>query len=316
MGKLENYLERMTGNAFRMLCDRYKNIAVQLFIWKNLPEGISSEILEDMLYEKGKVVCLKSRVKVNGVEMPTPLIFLSVTGEYDFNIYEIPQRISAGKKDANVNNLKIDDCVIVRNNYLKLPSRQVVEFYCQKMNNIDMAKDMNINASKTPFILKAENQKQLLSYQNFFKSIACTDPLIVVDSNFRINGDSELVINTGVELKLEQYQKAYIDYKNELLTLFGINNLETEKKERLLTDEIDSNNELIESFIISSLKWRKTACEEINKKWGTNISVDYYRKDLEEPKQNKEIINEGDEENGEQIHDNPAGNDRSSNTDI
>ena len=60
---------------------------------------------------------------------------------------------------------------------------------------------------------------------------------------------------------------------NEALTFLGINSLSTEKKERLITDEANQNNEVINLYLQSRLAPRQKACEEFNKVFGTNIDV-------------------------------------------
>ena len=66
---------------------------------------------------------------------------------------------------------------------------------------------------------------------------------------------------------------------NEALTFLGVDNF-SEKKERLVSDEIDTNNEVINLNLMSFLAPRKKACELFNKKYGMNIEVKV-RSDLE-----------------------------------
>ena len=62
------------------------------------------------------------------------------------------------------------------------------------------------------------------------------------------------------------------DYKkeiwNEALSFLGINNLEVNKKERLVTDEASSNNELVNLNLQAMLVPRQKACDEFNKLFG------------------------------------------------
>ena len=63
-----------------------------------------------------------------------------------------------------------------------------------------------------------------------------------------------------------------MDYKkeiwNEALTFLGINNIVVDKKERLITDEANSNNELINLNLQSYLAPRQEACRQFNEKFG------------------------------------------------
>ena len=64
--------------------------------------------------------------------------------------------------------------------------------------------------------------------------------------------------------KLNDYKK---EIWNEALTFLGINNL-NEKKERLITEETNSNNELINLNLQSYLTPRKEACKRFNTLFG------------------------------------------------
>ena len=59
-----------------------------------------------------------------------------------------------------------------------------------------------------------------------------------------------------------------MDYKkeiwNEALTYLGINNILVDKKERLIQDEANSNNELINLNLQSFLAPRQEACKQFN----------------------------------------------------
>ena len=91
-----------------------------------------------------------------------------------------------------------------------------------------------------------------------------------------IFGDEELASTLKEGLKVLPTNPPYIadklnQYKteiwNEALTFLGINNL-SEKKERLISDETNSNNELINLNLQSYLIPRKKACEQFNQLFG------------------------------------------------
>jgi hypothetical protein len=85
---------------------------------------------------------------------------------------------------------------------------------------------------------------------------------------------------------------------NDFLTFLGISNL-SEKRERLITSEADSNNELVNMNMQSYLIPRKQACKEFNDKFGltgTDKAIDVkLRSDLYNIiKENESIISEYD----------------------
>ena len=81
---------------------------------------------------------------------------------------------------------------------------------------------------------------------------------------------------------------------NEALTYLGISNLSIQKKERLITDEVQRNQGGTMASRLSRLNARRKACEEINAMFGLDIWVEY----------NEDINPEttgADEEEGEDI---------------
>jgi hypothetical protein len=67
----------------------------------------------------------------------------------------------------------------------------------------------------------------------------------------------------------------------ECLEMLGINNANTAKKERLVTDEVNSNNQLLMFQADAMLMTRQFAVKEINEKFGLNISCEL-REDIEQ----------------------------------
>ena len=57
------------------------------------------------------------------------------------------------------------------------------------------------------------------------------------------------------------------------MTFFGINNTNTEKRERLITDEVNANNEVISINAEAMLLTRQEAANAINKLYGLNVTV-------------------------------------------
>ena len=81
-------------------------------------------------------------------------------------------------------------------------------------------------------------------------------------------------------LNLNEYK---FELEREILTFLGLNN-NFEKKERLLTNEVDSNNQFIDANIEIQYKNRLIAQDYLNSKFGWNckvINVAQERKEVE-----------------------------------
>jgi len=101
------------------------------------------------------------------------------------------------------------------------------------------------------------------------------------------------LMNTGVQFKVLDYLAAVDKYENKILTYLGINNVQIEKAERLITNEADSNNEKIYSQFTAAFDEREKALKQVNKLFGTNITI--------EPNTLKKIENEEAQENGNSV---------------
>ena len=88
------------------------------------------------------------------------------------------------------------------------------------------------------------------------------------------------VLDTSAPFLLDKLQNYKNEMRSELLTFLGINNNNIVKKERLITDEVNANNELISIMIDLMFDLRKKACDEINKMYGLNINVE--KREVEE----------------------------------
>ena len=82
---------------------------------------------------------------------------------------------------------------------------------------------------------------------------------------------------------------------NEALTYLGISNINYQKKERMISDEVLRNQGGTIASRYSRLEARREAVEQINKMFGLDISVDY-REDYRE--MDDEVVFPGDSGGG------------------
>lgn len=110
------------------------------------------------------------------------------------------------------------------------------------------------------------NEKQKQTMLNLYNNYDGNQPVIVVDKNLMSNNELK-AINTEspfVADKLKDYMK---EIMNEALTYLGINNIMLEKKERLVQDEANSNNEFINLNLQKFLAPRQLAAKQFNEKY-------------------------------------------------
>ena len=131
--------------------------------------------------------------------------------------------------------------------------------------------DINLNAQKTPYVILCD-EKERLTFKNILNQVNKFKYAIFGSKGLKMN--SVDVLQTNADFLLDKLQDTKNALMNELLTFLGINNSNTDKKERLLVDEVNSNNEFILVNIDHMYEERKRAVDQINSKYGLNITVE------------------------------------------
>ena len=141
-----------------------------------------------------------------------------------------------------------------------------MELFALRLYEAEQTAMVNIKAQKTPVLLLMD-EKQRLTMENLYSQYEGNRPVIFGDKN-SLGENVIKAINTQAPFIADKI----IDYKkeiwNEALTFLGINNIMVDKKERLIKDEANSNNELINLNLLSYLAPREEACRQFNEKFG------------------------------------------------
>ena len=137
---------------------------------------------------------------------------------------------------------------------------------------MDRTIDVNVNAQKTPILILCDD-KQRLTLENVYMSYEGNKPVIFGNSN--LNPDMLKVIQTGAPFVADKIYQLKTQIWNEALTYLGISNLNINKRERLISDEVQRYQGGTLACRMSRLKARQQAADQINAMFGLNISVEY-----------------------------------------
>jgi hypothetical protein len=83
------------------------------------------------------------------------------------------------------------------------------------------------------------------------------------------------VFKTDAPYLLDKLNEQKNQYWNDALTYLGISNVNMQKKERLITDEVTRSMGGVIASRTSRLEMRREACDNINRMFGLNIDVDF-----------------------------------------
>lgn len=267
---------------------RLQNLAISMFEWKNLPPTVSERFLELTLFEYGKAIYFRDIVIGD--------LALTVMYNGDIDVYRIPTRRTAYANNGYQMPLTADDSVFIFNNYLHMPSIYTIILYAERLTQIERAIEVNINAQKTPVLILSE-ESQRLTLEKVYQQYSGNQPVIFGSKNLDISGitavktDAPFVADKLYILKRQTW--------NEILTFMGIENSNTEKKERLVTDEISSNLGAVQAQRFVMLNSRQQAAKEINAMFGTNIQVEFRELSMISATEGLDETDEDKEANGE-----------------
>lgn len=265
-------------------------IARSLFDWENLPNNMDERWIERYLFTSGKCIFYKD-----------PQMGYMVAGlaqEGSINCYGDPTTVLPVAENYVYNGPKLingENCYVIRNNDLMLPNFPLVRNYAFKLTNIDRAIDVNIEATKTPIIVRC-SEKQRLSLKNAINQRRDNEPVIWSIDTSDINGMvSTLETNAPVVFPQLQTQKHMV--LNEVFTDLGINNANMDKRERMVANEVEANNEQVKASEDVMLKVREEACKQINRIF-PDVNISVKRRKLDQIPEYEEINKdeiEGDE---------------------
>ena len=256
----------MNNDTYIDYLERMKKICLSMFEWVNLPDSMNARFLEMCLFYNGQASLLydddfgfintmcADGGYINIYGLPTELICYS---------YRYNQRRSLYMTDTGEEKGK--ECILVMNNFERVPTTATVSLFAYRLAEAQRTADVNIKAQRTPVLITTD-QKQYFTLKKTYEEFDGNTPVIFADKNL-ITPDSLKALKTDAPFICNDIYAYKREIWNEFLTFMGIQNL-SEKRERLITGEVDSNNELLNLNLQALLVPRKEACRQFNEKYG------------------------------------------------
>ena len=261
----------INNGTYGFYLSRLMELAISMFEWKNVPSSIDPRFLELTLFSDGQAVWFKD-------EELDQYLALQVIINGRLDVYRVPIDRRAFAVNGYQRNLNNKNSVIIYNNFLRTNSYQMCVLYAKKLYNLDRIIDVNTNAQKTPVLITVD-ENQRLTAENVYQKWDGNQPVIYGDK--MLNPELLRVLKTDAPYVSDKLYQLKTQYWNEALTYLGISNLNVQKKERLVSDEVVRSQGGTIASRYSRLEARREACRKINEMFGLNIDVDY-REDFRE----------------------------------
>ena len=256
----------MNNDTYVDYLERMKKICLSMFEWQNLPDSMNARFIEMCLFYNGQCAFLYDD---NYGYINT----MCADGGY-INIYGLPTELNCYSYRYNerrslymtdTGEEKGKECILVMNNYERIPTASTINLFAYRLAEAQRTADVNIKAQRTPILITTD-QKQYFTLKKMYEEYDGNTPAIFADKNV-ITPDALKSLKTDAPYIAQDIMDYKREIWNEFLTFMGISNL-SEKRERMVTNEIDSNNELVNLNLQALLIPRKEACKQFNEKYG------------------------------------------------
>lgn len=237
---------------------------VRIFKWNGLPEILPQREIEKYLISLG--FCGFVRDKNCGLMVSNG--GLSVPAQYS----DVFKKFTYARPTARGGTVTIGkECVIIRNTSMMNSLSGLIRRTASQLAHADITLRAALVNYRANEVLSADDDATAESINAYYSSLYEGNLKAIVDSGL-INGVKNLSSSKSYAdlLKLT-------DVKNEIMRSFfaeiGIRQ-KSDKRERLVTEEVESDSMMLLFNIHDMLEQRQIACEEINKIFGLNMSVE------------------------------------------
>ena len=256
----------LNSDTYNDYLQRMKKICLSMFDWVNLPPSMNARFLEMCLFYNGQAALLYDNDygyintmaadggSINIYGLPTEIQCYS----YRFNQRRELYMVDTGAEKGS-------ECILVMNNFERVPTATTITLFAYRLAEAQRTADVNIKAQRTPVLITTD-QKQYFTLKKMYEEFDGNSPAIFADKNL-ITADAMKAIKTEAPFIVNDIMDYKVKIWDEFLLTMGLNNL-VEKKERLITDEANTNNEVVNLNLQALLVPRKEACRQFNEKYG------------------------------------------------
>ena len=259
-------------------------LAENVFEFENMPTFIDTAYLNKNLLRNGSIAFFKDEVM--------GLLALPYVNIGTLDVYGRPNKIKVMSQNTYTRTLSRDEYVIMYDNNGRYPLFLDITQYAERIALDTRTIDINILQQRTPRFWKTSSDKEK-SIKDIINNVDGLENTVLTYEDINLD-DIQLVLEPApyVADKIDiQKEKIW----NEFLRLIGIANMNFQKKERNIKDEVVASQGGTVASRYSRFEPRKKAVDMINKKFDIDMKVKYYDgiptslKDFEAEQQEMEV---------------------------
>lgn len=159
------------------------------------------------------------------------------------------------------------------------PVLDIVSFYADMLAVSAETAAVNLMNSKVSYTFFAQNRQMAESFKKMYDEMASGKPFTVVDKNLQAEDGTRnwdtFEQNVGQNYIVGNVLDDMRKIENQFNTMIGIPNANTQKKERLISSEVESNDVETTALVQIWLDTMRADLKKINSRYNLDISVEY-----------------------------------------
>ena len=238
--------------------------AMSIYEFKNIPESWDYDYMLSTLLAEGFFTITDTALGVLPLKC----------GVSGINVYNHPTTVIISNPVlGNLSRTIDEDCALVKISYDYRGILDIVYRYATELSLCDSSINVNLMNSKVAFIGLVESKAQANSMKCMYDKISQGEPAVFVKGS-QINSDTILYNHVKENFVAGDIQILKRKIMSEFLTEIGVNNANTDKRERLTDNEVEANDSEIQLNASFWLENIREGIEKANKMFGLNISVE------------------------------------------
>ena len=249
--------------AFSYYCRTLFRKAMSIYEFDGVPEGWDLDYMLSKLLARGFITITDTEVGVIPLEC----------GVSGINVFNHPTTvIVANPVLGNFSRTIGEDCALVKIAYDYRGILDIIYRYAYMLAECDCSISVNLMNSKVAFIGLVENKQTANSMKLMYDEISKGSPAVFVKGS-QINQDTILYNHVKENFVASDIQLLKRKIMSEFLTEIGVNNANTDKRERLTDNEVEANDSEIQLNAGYWLDNIREGFEIANQLYGLNLSI-------------------------------------------
>lgn len=239
------------------------------WVFHNLPDTWNEDYIKAWLFKRGYL----GMVEKNGNTYCIDCGFSKI------NVYNQPIEINVANPVLGSFNQTIGvECELLYFDYNGLAFNNLVELVritAEKLANCDCSINVNLVNSRVAHVFECDSDADKATYEKMYDMVSSGEPAVFVKKS-----GSEITSNSVMQMNVKNTYIANDVFltKNSIMqefcTVIGLNNANTDKRERLNSDEVHVNDDSIKAIFENYRDTLNQCFSRFNELYGTEIRVE------------------------------------------